>query len=92
MWQAALGALVGYLFALWWVRREARRELDSMRAIWEARIESRDDEIERLRASFENSQRAVAAYERRVRFLEGALTSAAEEKIAAQDGVVTGSA
>ena len=90
MWQAGVGALIGYLLARWWVRRDARRELEALRAIWNARIESRDDEIVRLRTTFENSQRAVAAYERRARFLESALTATAEEQVAAPDAVTTG--
>lgn len=90
MWQAALGALVGYLFALWWVRRDARRELEAMRAIWNARIESRDEEIVRLRSTFEKSQRAVAAYERRARFLESALTASTEQQVTSGDVLASG--
>lgn len=78
MWQLAIGMLVGYLVAVWWIRRDAGRELEAARAIWNSRVESRDEEIGRLRESFEKSQRAVAAYERRARYLESALTSRAE--------------
>lgn len=73
MWQAAIGALVGYLFALWWVRRDARKEVEAVRGMFTARLESRESEIADLRDSFDKSQRAVAAYERRVRYLEAAV-------------------
>lgn len=70
MWQAAVGALIGYLFALWWVRRDARKEIDAVREMFGARLESREAEIADLRESFDKSQRAVSAYERRARYLE----------------------
>ncbi len=79
MWQAALGALVGYLFALWWVRRDARKEVEAVRSMFQARLESRDEEISGLRDSFDKSQRAVAAYERRARYLESAVASSFEQ-------------
>ena len=82
MWQGALGVLIGYLFAVWWVRREARREVDSIRGRLTARVESRDGEIAALRDSFEKSQRAVAAYQRRARYLESAVTAGAERAVA----------
>ena len=81
MWQGALGVLIGYLFALWWVRRDAARELEALRTMYGARIDSRDDEIVRLRDNFDKSQRAVAAYERRARYLESALTANTEERV-----------
>ncbi len=82
MWQAALGALVGYLFAMWWVRRDSRRQLEAEREMLLARLESRQQEIEHLRESFDKSQRAVAAYERRARYLESAITTGAERAAA----------
>ena len=73
MWQAAVGALIGYVFALWIVRRGARKELEAVRQTFVARLESRDEEITRLRDSIERSQRAVSAHERRARYLESAI-------------------
>lgn len=75
MWQAAIGVLIGYLFALWWVRRDANREVEAVRAMFRGRLEARDEEIVVLRDRYEKSQRAVAAYERRARYLESALTT-----------------
>lgn len=79
MWQAAVGALVGYLFALWWVRRDARKEVAAVRSMFEGRLEARDEEVIELRDSFDKSQRAVAAYERRVRYLESAIATSFEQ-------------
>ena len=73
MWQAAVGALIGYLFALWWVRRGARKEIEAVREMFGARLESREREINDLRESFDESQRAVSTYERRARYLEAAV-------------------
>ncbi|NNC93736.1 MAG: hypothetical protein HKN80_14735 [Acidimicrobiia bacterium] len=78
MWQAAVGALVGYLFALWWVRRDAHREVEAVRGMYQGRLEARDQEIIELRELFDKSQRAVAAYERRVRYLESAIATSFE--------------
>lgn len=75
MWQAAIGALVGYLFALWWVRRDARKEIEAVRRMFAGRLDGRESEIAELRESFDKSQRAVAAYERRARYLEAAVAS-----------------
>jgi Skp family chaperone for outer membrane proteins len=75
MWQAAIGALVGYLFALWWVRRDARKEIEAVRGMFAGRLDAREAEIAELRESFDKSQRAVAAYERRSRYLEAAVAS-----------------
>ena len=75
MWQAAIGVLIGYLFALWWVRRDANREIEAIRSMFHGRLEARDEEIVLLRDRYEKSQRAVAAYERRARYLESALTA-----------------
>ena len=75
MWQAAVGALVGYLFALWWVRRVARKEVEAVGGMYQARLDARDEEISELRDSFDKSQRAVGAYERRVRYLESAIAT-----------------
>lgn len=75
MWQAAIGALVGYLFALWWVRRDARKEIEAVRGMFAGRLDAREAEIAGLRESFDKSQRAVAAYERRSRYLEAAVAS-----------------
>lgn len=75
MWQAAVGALVGYLFALWWVRRDARKEIEAVRGMFSGRLDAREVEITELRESFDKSQRAVAAYERRSRYLEAAIAS-----------------
>lgn len=80
MWQAAVGALVGYLFALWWVRRDARIEVDAVRSMFEGRLEAREQEVIDLRNSFDKSQRAVAAYERRVRYLESAIAAGFEQR------------
>ena len=81
MWQAAVGAAVGYLFALWWVRRDARKEIEAVREMYEARLESRDEEISGLRDNFDKSQRAVAAYERRARYLESAVAANIEQAL-----------
>ena len=75
MWQAGVGALIGYLFALWWVRRDTRREIEAVREIFAARLDARETEVSELRDSFDKSQRAVAAYERRSRYLEAAVAS-----------------
>lgn len=75
MWQAAVGALIGYLFALWWVRRDARKEVAAVRGMFAARLEAREAEILELRDSFDKSQRAVAAFERRSRYLESAVAT-----------------
>ncbi|MDH3605635.1 MAG: hypothetical protein OER12_01415 [Acidimicrobiia bacterium] len=80
MWQAAIGALVGYLFGLWWVRRDARKEVNATREMFAARLESRDQEIISLRENFDKSQRAVAAYERRARYLESAVAANLDQK------------
>jgi len=80
MWQAAIGALVGYLFGLWWVRRDARREVNATREMFAARLESRDQEIISLRENFDKSQRAVSAYERRARYLESAVAASVDQK------------
>lgn len=79
MWQAAVGALVGYLFALWWVRRDARKEVEAVRGMFQARLEARDEEVIELRDNFDKSQRAVAAYERRARYLESAVAANFEQ-------------
>lgn len=79
MWEASAGALAGYLFALWWVRRDARKEVDAVRSMYLGRLEARDEEIESLRESFDKSQRAVSAYERRARYLESAVTASMEQ-------------
>lgn len=84
MWQAAIGALVGYLFALWWVRRDARKEVEAVQEMFAARLESRDEEIAELRNSYDKSQRAVAAYERRARYLESAVATNVEQAINSQ--------
>ena len=84
MWQAAVGALIGYLFALWWVRRDARKEVESVRGMFAARLEAREAEIVDLRDSFDKSQRAVAAYERRSRFLESAVATNVEQAVNGQ--------
>lgn len=81
MWQAAVGALVGYLFALWWVRRDARKEVETVRRMFAARLEARESEIVDLRDSFDKSQRAVAAYERRSRLLESAVATNVEQAV-----------
>ena len=81
MWQAAVGALVGYLFALWWVRRDARKEVEGVREMYHARLESRDEEIYELRDNFDKSQRAVAAFERRARYLESAVAANVEQSV-----------
>jgi len=81
MWQAAVGALIGYLFALWWVRRDARKEVESVRGMFAARLEAREAEIIDLRDSFDKSQRAVAAYERRSRYLESAVATNVEQAV-----------
>jgi hypothetical protein len=73
MWQAAVGALIGYLFAMWCVQRGARKEIEAVRQTFAARLESRDEEITRLRDGIERSQRAVSAHERRARYLESAI-------------------
>ena len=78
MWQAAIGVLIGYLFALWWVRRDAGREVEAVRTMFQGRLEARDEEIVMLRDRYEKSQRAVAAYERRARYLESALTASVD--------------
>ena len=75
MWQAGLGVIIGYLFALWWIRRDARREVEAVRGMFAARLEARDGEIQNLRESFDKSQRAVAAFERRARYLESAIAT-----------------
>ena len=82
MWQAAIGVLVGYLFGLWWVRRDARKEIEAVQSTYGARLESRNEEIVRLRDNFDKSQRAVAAYERRARYLESALMTSTEHRTA----------
>lgn len=81
MWQAGVGALVGYLFALWWVRRDARKEIEATRSMFEARLYAREQEVISLRESFDKSQRAVAAYERRARYLESAVAVNAEQAV-----------
>jgi hypothetical protein len=81
MWQAAVGVLIGYLFALWWVRRDARKEVAQVREMYAARLESREREIADLRDSFDKSQRAVAAYERRSRYLEAAVAANVERSL-----------
>lgn len=80
MWEAAAGALVGYLFALWWVRRDARKEIEAMRTMFAARLDAREEEIISLRENFDKSQRAVAAFERRARYLESAVAATVEQK------------
>ena len=30
MWQAAIGVAIGYVLALWWVRRDAEKEIDAV--------------------------------------------------------------
>jgi hypothetical protein len=52
--------------------------------MFRARLESREEEIVRLRDIFEKSQRAVAAYERRARYLESALITDTEHRVAAE--------
>jgi hypothetical protein len=84
MWQAAVGALIGYLFALWWVRRDARKEVEAVRGMFAARLEAREGEIIDLRESFDKSQRAVAAYERRSRYLESAVATNVEQAVNGQ--------
>lgn len=81
MWQAAIGALVGYLFGLWWVRRDARKEVEATKSMFAARLESRDQEIISLRENLDKSQRAVAAYERRARYLESAVAATVEQNL-----------
>jgi hypothetical protein len=78
MWQAGVGALIGYVFALWWVRRDARKEVEAVRSMYQGRLEARDEEVIELRNLFDKSQRAVAAYERRVRYLESAIATGFE--------------
>ena len=80
MWEAAAGALVGYLFGMWWVRRDARKEITAVRSMFTARLEARDEEVESLRENFDKSQRAVAAYERRARYLESAVAAGLDQK------------
>ena len=80
MWEAAVGVAIGYIFALWWVRRDARQEVAQIHSSMSARLESRNEEIVRLRDNFEKSQRAVAAYERRARYLESALMTTTESR------------
>ncbi len=75
MWEAAIGVVVGYAFALWWVRREAGKEVNVLDEIYRARLEAHETATGRLRDSFDRSQRALAAYERRNRFLESALAA-----------------
>lgn len=84
MWQAAVGALVGYLFALWWVRRDARKEVEAVRGMYQGRLEARDEEVIELRDNFDKSQRAVAAYERRARYLESAVAANVEQAVNSQ--------
>ena len=84
MWQAAVGALVGYLFALWWVRRDARKEVEAVRGMYQARLEARDEEVIELRDNFDKSQRAVAAFERRARYLESAVAANVEQAVNGQ--------
>ena len=87
MWEAAIGVVIGYVFALWWVRRESRQEIEQIHSSFAARLESRNEEIVRLRDSFDKSQRAVAAYERRARYLESAImTSTASRAGTAPNG------
>ncbi len=81
MWQAAAGALVGYLFALWWVRRDARQQVEDVRGMYAARLEAREQEVYALRASLDKSQRAVAAFDRRARYLESAVASNVEQAL-----------
>jgi Skp family chaperone for outer membrane proteins len=78
MWQAAVGTLVGYLFAVWWVRRDARKEVAAVRGMYQGRLEARNEEISKLRDSFDQSQRAVAAHDRRARYLESAIATSFE--------------
>ena len=80
MWEAAIGVVIGYIFGLWRVRRVARREVEQIENSFAARLESRNEEIVRLRDSFEKSQRAVSAYERRARYLESALMTTTESR------------
>ncbi len=86
MWQAAVGALVGYLFALWWVRRDARRQVEDVRGMYATRLEARDQEIFDLRDSFDESQRAVAAHERQARYLESAVATSVEQTVIGRRG------
>lgn len=83
MWQAAVGVLIGYLFALWWVRRGARKEVNAVHEMFTGRLEARGEEIISLRSSLDGSQRAVADYERRARYLESAITTAADQSATA---------
>ncbi len=73
MWQAAIGVVIGYLFALWWIRRAAHREIEAADEIFRARLEASERNIVCLRNSFDKSQRALSAFERRNRYLEAAL-------------------
>ena len=80
MWEAAVGVVIGYLFAMWWVRRDVRQEVEQVRGAFAARLDARNEEVVRLRDNFEKSQRAVAAYERRARYLESALMTTTESQ------------
>lgn len=73
MLEAAIGVAIGYLFALWWVRRDTRKEVDGIRDMYAGRLEARDEEVMELRSRLDKSQRTVATFERRSRYLESAL-------------------
>jgi hypothetical protein len=49
--------------------------VETVQGVYHARLEARDEEIIELRDSFDKSQRAVAAFERRVRYLESAIAT-----------------
>lgn len=73
MWEAAIGVVIGHLFALWWVRRDTRKELVGVREMYAGRLEAREEDIKELRAALDKSQRTAAMLERRSRYLESAL-------------------
>lgn len=61
-------------------RRRLLTQVRKFQERWRARLVDKDDEISYLRGEISSRERAMAASERRVRFLESALTSSMQHR------------